>query len=548
MNPARKGRGAARGRQPRQSASQQRQRLIDACISALHLYGPSRTTVAKVVAIAKLSPGIVRFYFNSKGAMLVASLRFLAAEFEQRVLEPVGQLRDTPTLALQKLIELYLDPEIASARKVSVWYAFWGESAARREYQEICGQKDERFAILVHELIGRMIGESGQRHLNSDAIALGLIGALEVLWQGFTFQAEDDVDRAGARRRCLAYLASVFPGYFPAPAAAGDWRRLPDQARHALEKRACFAGAWQLVGRGHELAASGDFLTIELAAARVLLVRDGAELRALHNSCPHQPHALIDARRGRLPGHVACSLHGLDFSLDGRPRGSTAGATLATLAVASSGGFVFAGSGATPPPVLELDLDAAAGRGLSAGTFSEHVLECDWKLLVEQLLLHRLPERAPGAHASGAPPVLAVDDALRELRWRGANGQGGWTTQRLRTLAPAALEWRRQFTWPNLLVEWRDDGCQALQVVPLASGRCRLQAFDYARQDAAAQPRAVRFLARRLARRLLKLDTTLAVSTQAGLRVHAYAPGIDAPVPRAVAKFRDWLAAALEAR
>ena len=43
----------------------QRQRLIDACISALHIYGPSRTTVEKVVALADLSPGFVRFYFDS---------------------------------------------------------------------------------------------------------------------------------------------------------------------------------------------------------------------------------------------------------------------------------------------------------------------------------------------------------------------------------------------------------------------------------------------------------------------------------------------------
>jgi AcrR family transcriptional regulator len=62
----------------------QRQRLIDACISALHIHGPSRTTVEKVVAIAKMSPGIVSFYFDSKAAMLVASLQFLAAEFEER--------------------------------------------------------------------------------------------------------------------------------------------------------------------------------------------------------------------------------------------------------------------------------------------------------------------------------------------------------------------------------------------------------------------------------------------------------------------------------
>ena len=166
-------RGAAPAPGPRQrlSASRQRQRLIEACISALHLYVPSQTTVEKVVAIAKLSPGIVRFYFKSKGAMLVASLRFLAAEFEAQVLEPVGRLRDSPVQALQKMVELYLDPAIASTRKVSVWYAFWGEATARQEYQDICGQKDDRFAALVLELIRRMIEESEQRHLNADAVA-----------------------------------------------------------------------------------------------------------------------------------------------------------------------------------------------------------------------------------------------------------------------------------------------------------------------------------------------------------------------------------------
>jgi len=71
--------------QPRASRALQRQRLIDACISALHVHGPSHTTVEKVVAIAGMSPGIVRFYFDSKDAMMVASLEFLAAEFEDRL-------------------------------------------------------------------------------------------------------------------------------------------------------------------------------------------------------------------------------------------------------------------------------------------------------------------------------------------------------------------------------------------------------------------------------------------------------------------------------
>ncbi len=269
----------APGPRQRLSASRQRQRLIDACISALHLYGPSQTTVEKVVAIAKLSPGIVRFYFKSKGAMLVASLRFLAAEFEAQVLEPVGRLRDSPVQALQKMVELYLDPAIASTRKVSVWYAFWGEATARQEYQDICGQKDDRFAALVLELIRRMIEESEQRHLNADAVALGLIGALEVLWQGIAFQTEGDVDRAGARRRCMAYLASVFPGSFPATSLT-NWSRLAPDLRYALERERCFTGVWQLVGHVQEIPQTGDYLTAELATIRALVLRDGGEIRA----------------------------------------------------------------------------------------------------------------------------------------------------------------------------------------------------------------------------------------------------------------------------
>src|ERR1700742_5397107 len=107
----------AAGAPERASRARQRQRLIDACISALHTYGPSRTTVEKVVALADLSPGIVRFYFDSKDAMMLASLAYLAAEFEERVMVPVAQLRETPVVALERLGELYLDPQIARPRE-----------------------------------------------------------------------------------------------------------------------------------------------------------------------------------------------------------------------------------------------------------------------------------------------------------------------------------------------------------------------------------------------------------------------------------------------
>ncbi len=169
----------------------------------------------------------MRFYFDSKDAMLLASLGYLAAEFEERVLVPVGRLKDSPARALELLVDLYLDPEIASTRKVSVWYSFWGEASSRQEYLDICGKKDEDFAVLVRQLMERLIAETGARHLDADGVALGLIGVLEVLWQGFAFQSEESIDRAAARERSLAYLRSVFPGSFAAGRAPVADARLP---------------------------------------------------------------------------------------------------------------------------------------------------------------------------------------------------------------------------------------------------------------------------------------------------------------------------------
>lgn len=207
---------ASVGAKPAEKLSRlrQRQKLIDACISALHQHGPSRTTIDKVVAIADMSPGIVNFYFETKAALLVAALDYLAVEFEERVLMPLAELRDRPVRALQRLIELYLDPEISSPRKVSVWYAFWGEASARHEYYDICGKRDLAFADLVRDLMARLIAQSGAAHLDADAVALGLIGALEMIWQGIAFQDEADIDRSAARQRCMAYLGSVFPEHF----------------------------------------------------------------------------------------------------------------------------------------------------------------------------------------------------------------------------------------------------------------------------------------------------------------------------------------------
>jgi len=484
----------------------QRQRLIDACISALHIYGPSNTTVEKVVALADLSPGIVRFYFDSKAAMLVASLEHLAAEFGDRVLVPVARLKDTPVRALRLLVNLYLDADVASPRKVSVWYAFWGEASARQEYQDICGKKDEEFAALVRELIERMIAVSGATHLDADAVALGLIGVLEVLWQGIAFQSEANIDRPAAVARSLRYLHSVFPGQFTeiaqgapertAGVAAGGDRLSPqaylDPALLAAEREQLLRPAWQVLGHEAELRTAGDYLSGEVAGERVLVVRgERGRLHAFRNACRRRPHALVSARRGHLKSAIHCAAHALTYSFEGRlVEGSTPG-DLAPLPLSRAGRLLrvrLAGAAEPVPEAGTEDPVWAAFATLVPHAVTEQDVAADWKLVVEQWLEAPLPQR--------------------------------------------------HFIAPNQLLEIAGERASILQVTPTAPGLSRLRRFDFSAGRAGGSRRPDGWLKEQLA---------LAESTQAGLQGGTDGVVDAGPVEPALAQFRAQITAVIHA-
>ena len=553
----------------RASRMRQRQRLIDACISALHIYGPSRTTVERVVALADLSPGIVRFYFESKAAMLVASLEFLAAEFEQRLLLPVARLKESPMRALELLVDLYLDVDIASPRKVSVWYSFWGEASSRQEYLEICGKRDEDFELLVRELMQRMVDETGERHLDADAVALGLMGVLEMLWQSIAFQNESNIDRRAARRRAFNYLRSIFPRQFAQGTEALRTRtaafapgagpaRLPawayaDASLLADEREQLFRGAWQIAGHVSLLARPGDYLTVDLPMERVLLVRDGIDtVRAFRNTCRRRPHTLLTARTGTLDGTIDCPVHGLHYDYDGHLlRGETPG-DLVALDVLQRSGLILVrparreNESAALPEVWE-SLDGL-GHWRPFG-LHERELAADWKLVVEQWLESALAHRPVGWLAELAPrPNLQIDAATGAVEWRARINEqaGGWSAGQYARLAARPLQgvpvpppaWRRIFVPPNQLIEIRGDGASLLQVIPESPGRCRLRTLELGPARPTRMGRLLRYLAQRLNRRWLRQDGELVASIQSGLAGSDYQMAEAGPVPEALATFR----------
>jgi TetR/AcrR family transcriptional repressor of bet genes len=521
-----------------------------------------------VVALADLSPGIVRFYFESKAAMLVASLEYLASEFEQRVLLPVARLKHTPVRALELLVELYLDPDIASPRKVSVWYSFWGEASSRQEYLQICGRKDEDFESLVRELMQRMIEESGERHLDADGVALGLMGVLEVLWQSIAFQTEANIDRRAAKRRTLNYLRSIFPRQFAHSMSAGDTlrqrpaagfsapstpARLPawayaDTSLFAAEREQLLRGAWQVAGHVSELARAGDYLAIELPTERALLLRDQSDtIRGFRNTCRRRPHTLLTTRGGTLDGTIECAVHGLRYGYDGKLRHGETPGDLSALEVAQRAGLILVRptqreSEAGAVPEIWNSLEALSGWR-PAGSH-EVELAADWKLIVEQWLESALAQPPIGWLAEFVrPPELSLDRATGIVEWRARPNERapGWTGGHYARLAGASggSVWRRIFVHPNQLLEIRTDGALVLQVIPEAPGRCRVRRFEFASPRPTRSDRVLRYLGQRLVRRWLREDFDVVGSIQAGLEGSAYQATESGPVPDALAWFRS---------
>jgi len=212
---------AAQGRTARRAQARRRQ-IVEAAVATVARFGLSRTTIEQVARAAKVSPGTVMGYFPTKDDLLIAVLRDLAEEFDGARRAALAAAGDDPAAALLALIDTNFDPKLIEPRKVAVWYAFWGEAKARRTYMAICGRLDESHLSDQRRLCAKLVAAAGYAHLDPEAVALGLNGVMEGLWQSVLVEGRR-FDRNRARRLCRAFLAGLFPHEF-GPLPSGPQR------------------------------------------------------------------------------------------------------------------------------------------------------------------------------------------------------------------------------------------------------------------------------------------------------------------------------------
>jgi len=573
--------------------NERRRLLIEATMSVISEHGFSGVTLARVAGLAGLTAGSVNFHFDSKAALLLATLQRVADEFTSTLNQALVNSKEGPVERLRTLINVSLDPDVTELKKVAVWYAFMSEATARADYQQICGRRDQDYYDTIHALCRELINATGNANrMHAPAIAQALAGLVDELWQEILFSAED-YDRNAARDQCFAFLASLFPSRFDMPSGLAEEQQqlapveadgliytLPawcysSQAFFDLEKERLFMPAWQLVCHTSDLNDPGSFVTFEIFSERAFVMRSASDrIVAYHNVCPHRAHSLVSGDLGQCPGRITCPYHGWTFDYEGdriavgspesfRPHLAD-GFSLRPIESEVYRGFVFIrfqpgglSAAAQFEPVDEefgryqTEQMQWAANQLEVDCFWTEVLEVDWKNAVENFLedyhfptghkgLSSLMEKTYDreAHPNG---LARLSHELRDkppATWSGTHyhrilPEYGHLPEHMRR------RWTYYAAFPGTFFDLFPEQMDFFQILPLAPGRSMLRGRSYALADDSRRTRATRYLGDRINMRVQAEDNRLTSEVQKGLSSSSYQFGILSDKEVLVRHFQD---------
>ena len=187
-----------------------------------------------------------------------------------------------------------------------------------------------------------------------------------------------------------------------------------DAAVYAEEMRRIWQGGWLFAGFAIELPNPGDYITLNVDTAPVLILRgDDGALRAFHNVCRHRGTQLCREASGHVRA-VVCPYHSWTYARNGELRSchgmhegvdkSQLGLKPIHLEVVS--GMIYISMAPKPRPFDALRAqfaEAAAPQGLESARVAhivDYEVEANWKLVWEnnRECYHCMPRQIGRAH------------------------------------------------------------------------------------------------------------------------------------------------------
>lgn len=554
-----------------------RRQLIDATIRSIARHGLEGTTVLRVAKGAGLSAGIVNFYFKSKKALLLATLDTVSSEFEQSQRDAISRAGDDPAAQLEALIEVSFDPEICDPDRIAVWNAFWGQGQTRADYMRVCGAREQADEDLIVSLFQRLARAGDHAQLDADSLGMAFYHLLSSLPEG-VLEHDTPFDFDKARATCRGFLASVFPERFRAGASQArdlapkgvapgeqEFETLPtwvyrDREFYELEKQHIFMSHWLLVGHASHVPAPGDYMTLEVAEERALVIRGkDARLRAFHNTCRHRAARLVGGANGNCPSAIVCPYHGFSYGFDGSLQSVPAEQRFERLDKSSMGlleleleewqGFVFLRFGGDGPGVaaslapFTQELRHYRFEELQPWTARETTTHAfNWKLFAENDAEgYHIPTGHPGLRRlfgnSYVDDTRCADesrDGSRSFSRLVERESTNWVERAYQRILPPVdhlpkplqRAWVYYSLFPSAVFQVRPDQVECYQMLPQGPDSSRLMTFSMALEDDRREMRAARYLTSRIVRQVVKEDLQFCSWTHAGMHTSAYRGGM----------------------
>jgi TetR/AcrR family transcriptional repressor of bet genes len=188
-----------------------REQLIVATIDCIARKGFSELTLAEVAETAKLSTGIVNFYFKSKDALLNATLAHMVGEYRRTWRANVEAAPPSPAAKITAMLEGDFQRLVANRKAVTVWYAFWGETRWRPDFMAVCQELNREFQSVAADLFAQLGVQEPM------LVAKGFSAMSDGLWLDMLINPKE-TDRDTARRVVRAFLHGLYPNHFAADA------------------------------------------------------------------------------------------------------------------------------------------------------------------------------------------------------------------------------------------------------------------------------------------------------------------------------------------
>lgn len=193
-----------------------RRQLINATIDSISKRGFSGTTLKTVTKGAKLSHGVVNFHFDSKEDLYIETLGFLADEHYACWHEAMLDAGPDAAPQLAAIICADFDRKVCTPKKLSVWFAFWGQAKYRPNYLQMRQRYDDERAVEIERLCKEIVAEGSYGQLDVASVVRSIEALVDGLWLKMLLYPKE-ISREAATFDCLSYLAQVFPRHFSRP-------------------------------------------------------------------------------------------------------------------------------------------------------------------------------------------------------------------------------------------------------------------------------------------------------------------------------------------